>query len=134
MRVGQAIVNGFQSSRTRVGQIGNLNRRGFAGENQQPIAGGMSRQIDQYVDGIRTDKCRGVFVEKMSDVAPGIAKSLEAIGMVVGMSGIGIAEDLEIRVVMILQQRQQKVADRVVVKVTRDITDAQAPLGARSLS
>ena len=43
-------------------QIGNLHRSRFARKRQQPIAGGVARQVDQDVDAVPADQFGEIFI------------------------------------------------------------------------
>src|ERR1700722_6772827 len=60
--VGESPLDGAKASRARIADPGDLHRRGFAGEERQPVAGGVATEIDENVDAVAADLLGGARV------------------------------------------------------------------------
>ena len=69
-RVGQPPADGGQPGGPRIAAVGDLNRRGPAGEGEQAIAGGMAGQIHEDIYPVFDDLSRQSRVGQVADVAP----------------------------------------------------------------
>ena len=52
MGIGKAVVDRAHSAAAAIGEIGHLHRSGFAGKDEQPIAGSMTGEIEEKIDAI----------------------------------------------------------------------------------
>src|SRR5580700_7595586 len=102
MGVGDAIVHGGQAGGAGVGEIGDLDGRGFVGESEQAAGGHVHVQVDQDVDLIRADLGGEVGVAHALGEAPGVGAGADFFGDGVGGVAVGVAGDLKLGAVVIL--------------------------------
>ena len=130
VRIAQAVVDRAQSRAAGIARERHLHRGGLAGEDQQAVVGRVQRQVHQDVDPVLADLLGHLLVGEADDVAPAIGVLLKLAGHRIGTEHLGIADDLELPAIVLLEQRQEISADDVVSEIRRDIADPQAPVGA----
>ncbi len=105
-----------------------MNRRGFAGENQQAVAGHVAREIDEDVDLILPNDVCDLRIRDAHDTAPMRGLFLKTRGERVRPGNVCVAENLHLSAVMAGQKRLDEKRHRVLVKIRREISDSQAPI------
>ena len=112
-----------------VGQIRDLHRGGLAGEDQQAVVRHVHGEIDENVDPVLADHLGEPLVRQAHVRPPYVGGSPATLGDRVGNVLRGVAEDLEMPMIVRFQQRQQKSPDGVQAEIGRDVADAQAAVG-----
>ena len=88
----------------------------------------MSAEIDQNVDLLAADELRDRIIGHPGNAVPSIGVLLQPLGDAVGVLGIVKANDFEAIVIVCPEDRRRKIGDRMLMKVGRNISDAQFPV------
>src|SRR5204863_8835924 len=99
---------------------------GLAREDQQPVARGVQREIDQHVDLVAKDQIGDLFIRRARDRPPVIRCGLAFLGNRIRLTDVGVAYNLKILAIMRLENRQEIPADNMLTKIWRDVTDSQS--------
>jgi hypothetical protein len=86
-----------------------LNRRRFAREDLQPMAGGVAGEIDEDVDAVGADACLHLLVWHPGDGTPAIDGLLHAPCGFVDHRTVGVGGDVNPIAVMVFKQWQQEI-------------------------
>ena len=98
-------------------------------ENQEPVTGGVAREVEQDVDPIAADLRGERVVGEPGDVAPVVGTCREPMGIIVAIDPVVIADHLERPSIEVLEHADEEIADGMAAKVGRDESQAQRPLG-----
>ena len=94
----------------------------------------MTAEVDEDVDLVAAHQRREILVGKRSHLVPVIDQRRDALGDAV-MSGAGeVSVDLELRAIVVLENRLYEVADDVVAKLRRDVTEPEPAAGVRDIA
>ncbi len=110
-------------------QPGDLHRCRLAREGEQPVAGGVAREIDQDVDAVTADLCGKFRIAQTDRAVPVIGEVAESLGDGIGRRHFRIAMELHDRAIMSRQQWFGEQRNRVLAEIRRNVTDAQPPFG-----
>ena len=79
--VGDQGVDRRQAGSPGITQVGDLHRRGLAGEDGEPVAGGVPGQVDEDVDLVATDEFLDLPIGERTDLSPvmGYRRSLAVV-------------------------------------------------------
>ncbi len=113
MAIGEQVVHRRQPGRPFVADPGDLNRGRFAGEDQQPVAGRVSGQVEKDVDPVRADLLRQSLVAHAEYIAPLGRGRLKTTRRVVLEDPAGVTDRLELFLAEVLQDADKEIADRV---------------------
>ena len=103
-----------------------MNGCGAAREDAKAGVARVAVDVDEDVDAVFRDLCGGFVVGHAADVAPVIDARLDAgLDRIVGLDAGVIGEDLEVVAVVLFEEVDHQVADRVVAQIRADIADAQ---------
>ncbi len=129
-RIADAVVHGGQAGGGGVGDVHDLEGRGFQGEDGEAVVLGMGGEVDEDVDAVGADEVGEGLVGHAVDVAPGRGVGLEAGGHGVGGGGIVVAGDVKGVLVVGGEDGLEEEGDGVGAQIGREIADAQGPLGS----
>ena len=106
---------------------------------EPPVGGAVQELLGVRIDGMvvvnlagfvgLVDQIGGLCIGKTSKIAPDINVAAQSLGHGIGNRNAGIGKDLEILMVVIGQQRQQKPPDHMVGEIGRNIADLQSAVG-----
>ena len=128
MTVGKQAVHRRQAGRSLVADPGDLDRRRLAGKYRQPVVGGVSRQVEKDVDAVLPDLLRQPLVARAHRVAPLGRGGLQAASHFVLEAAVGVADRLDLLLVEVLQDADQKIADGVFSQIGRNESQAEPAL------
>ena len=98
-------------------------------EHDHSVARGVPGEVDQNVDLVRADRLGdNAVILHLRDISPHVRVLPQAVRVRIRTRDIGVAEDLELSVIVMFQQRLEKIRDRVRGEVGRDVTDPQSPI------
>ena len=95
--------------------------------------GGMACEIDENVDAVARDQIGGGGIRHAGDVAPLPGRRPQPRGRGVGIDIITVAGDRDGDLGMRRQHAVEKISDRMVAEIGRDIADAQHTLRIRRI-
>ena len=125
--VGDDVIDERRAHGARIAEIIDLHGRRTKRQDFRPRPMGMAFQIDQDVDVVGPDARRGVAVRQRIDVGEAVeSRNQPRAHAAARIGAIGVAVDLEAVAVVALDQFGDQISGRVVVKIRRQIADAQA--------
>src|ERR1700675_4498863 len=122
--VGKPIIDGCQTGGVRVTEIGDLHRGGLVSEYPKPAIRGMPREIDQYVNSIAAHLLHDFRVGETNRGPPDVRSPSKPAGDGIVCDNFGVAIDLDLVRIVVLEDRLDKMGDGVVIKVGGHIPDA----------
>ena len=126
MAGGHPVIDAAQPRGEGIADHGGLDRGGLAREDGKRVMGGMSRQIHQDMDAIVADQARRRIGVEGGDGAPRKVIALDTPADVVVARPGRVAEHLEARPVVTLQDRLDPHGGGMIAEIRRDIADAKA--------
>ncbi len=105
-----------------------LDRSRLANKNSEPVAAGVSRQVDQDIDLVLADLIAQALVGPLRRVAPAVGDLLELVRQAVLDRRARIAHDLERRLIGVLQHGLEYPRGGMTAKIRRHVTDHEAPI------
>ena len=126
--VGDPVIHGFEPRSGGITEPGELHRRRLAGKNEQAIAGGAQRKIDEQVNAIFPDSGRQRVIGERADLAPQVGAVPEALSSLIDNGISRIEHDLENCSVVRFENREEGPANHVIAKIRGDVSQAQRPL------
>jgi len=116
-RIGEQVIDRRQARPGPMSPRGHLDRSGFAGKGPKSIALRVSRQVDQNVDLVGLDAIRQPVIGPFRNVSPARGLFSEGFGDGVLGGSAGITNDLELRLVVILQHGPERERGRMFSEV-----------------
>ena len=126
MDVGQVVIHGRQAGGPEVAQVGCLDRCRPTGERQQPVPARVTGEVHEDIDAILADGLGGLDVGEPDERTPMVGGSPATLRHLIRVRHVGVAEDLEVTMVLGGQDRFQEIRDGVLAEIGRDVSDPQA--------
>src|ERR1700739_2742545 len=109
-----------------------LDRRRLARKHGEPVAGGMTGEIDEDIDLVGLDAVGELVITELPGVDPSIGQPAALLGRLIARRKAGITDDLEIAAVTVMQQRHEAERSRMATEVRGDNTEHEPPLGTNA--
>ncbi len=127
--VSEAVVDGGEAGGAGVAGETDLDGCGFSGEEEWAVAAHVLVEVDEDVDVVVADHFGELFVFDVADVLPAVGVEFELEGEGVFVADVGVAEDFEVGVVMVGEERGEIMAEGVVAEFGGDVADAETAIG-----
>ena len=116
-RIGDPPIHGREAGGVGVTEIGDLDGRGAAGKDAEPVPHGVPGKIDQDVDAVGANALDDFAIAEPGDRTPQVGVRPKPKGHVVLGPQVGVADDEESGVVVAREHGFDETGDRVAAEV-----------------